>query len=64
MTQRSTIDESTELTPTNIIFGRQVRLPVDIRVGRRTDRLHSLDNYLLVLENQLEKEEKKEKLRN
>lgn len=42
--------ESIRLTSANIIFGRQLRLPVDILVGRPEKRHHSPSNYHSCLE--------------
>lgn len=47
------IPESIGLTPANIVFGRQLRVPVDIWVGTPEDLSHSLDKYLLRLESLL-----------
>ena len=55
MAYRSSVHETTGMTPNNMIFGREINLPIDLVLGRPTEENNkSTSEYVHDLQNKLE----------
>lgn len=54
MAYRSSVNESTRLTPANIIFGRELRLPCDLAFGSRPEENLAGEDYVTQLRQQMD----------